>query len=116
MYINLRKFNLAVVVPAYNVADTIELVLNELPHYLHHIIVVDDASLDKTTELVQAFSKRDKRVVLIRHEHNQGVGGAMRTGFRKALEFGAQVVVKIDGDHQMDPAHIPALVTPLLEG
>lgn len=116
MSLNFRKFNLAVVIPAYQVADTIESVLEDLPDYLCHIIVVDDASPDNMSDLVQVFAKRDRRITLIRHEQNQGVGGAMVTGFRKALELGAQVVIKIDGDHQMDPAHIPALVTPLLEG
>lgn len=116
MRINFRKFAIAVVIPAYQVADTIEAVLSELPDYLRHIIVVDDASPDNTPGLVEALAERDRRIILIRHEQNQGVGGAMLSGFRKALELGAQVVVKIDGDHQMDPAYIPALVTPLLEG
>jgi dolichol-phosphate mannosyltransferase len=116
MNINFRKFNLAVVIPAYHVADTIEVVLNEIPDFLRHIIVVDDASPDNTSELVEAFSNRNRRIVLVRHEQNQGVGGAMVTGFKKALELGAQVIVKIDGDHQMDPAYIPELVAPLLEG
>jgi len=116
MNINFRKFNLAVVIPAYHVADMIEVVLNELPNYLRHIIVVDDASPDNTLELVEAFAARDRRIVLVRHMQNQGVGGAMVTGFKKALELGAQVIVKIDGDHQMDPAYIPELVAPLLEG
>ena len=116
MNINFRKFNLAVVIPAYKVADTIQTVLNELPDYLRHIIVVDDASPDNTSELVKVLASRDRRILLVRHEQNQGVGGAMLTGFRKALELGAQVIVKIDGDHQMDPAYIPALITPLLQG
>jgi dolichol-phosphate mannosyltransferase len=116
MSIDFHKFNLAVIIPAYHVADTIESVLDELPGYLQHIIVVDDASPDKMSELVQAYAKHDRRVVPVRHEQNQGVGGAMRTGFEKALELGAQVIVKIDGDHQMDPEYIPALVTPLLQG
>ena len=116
MSINFREFNLAVVIPAYQVPDTIEVVLSELPNYLRHIIVVDDASPDNTSELVSALASRDKRIVLVRHVQNQGVGGAMLTGFKKALELGAQVVVKIDGDHQMDQKYIPALVTPLLEG
>ena len=116
MSINFRKFSIAVVIPAYHTADKIEAVLNELPEYLRHIIVVDDASPDKTSELVEAFAGRDKRVVLARHERNLGVGGAMQTGFNKALELGAQVIVKIDGDHQMDATYIPELVTPLLEG
>ena len=116
MNINFHKFNLAVVIPAYRVADEIEAVISSLPDYLRHIIVVDDASPDNTSEMVNALASRDRRIVLVRHEQNQGVGGAVLTGFKKALELGAQVVVKIDGDHQMDPAHIPALVTPLLEG
>jgi len=116
MSIRFRKFNLVVVIPAYRVADRIEAVLNELPDYLRHIIVVDDASPDNTSELVQALANRDRRIILVRHKQNQGVGGAVLTGFKEAFELGAQVIVKLDGDHQMDPAYIPALVTPLLEG
>lgn len=116
MSINFRKFNLAVVIPAYRVADTIEAVLKDMPKFLRHIIVVDDASPDDTSDLVEALTSRDRRIILIRHEQNQGVGGATLTGFKKALELGAQVVVKVDGDHQMDAAHIPELITPLLEG
>jgi len=116
MSIDFREFNLAVVIPAYRVAGEIEAVISELPDYLRHIIVVDDASPDNTSELVEAFASHDRRIVLVRHEQNQGVGGAMLTGFQKALELGAQVIVKIDGDHQMDSAYIPVLVTPLLQG
>ena len=84
MSINFRKFNLAVVIPAYRVADSIEAVLSELPNYLRHIIVVNDASPDNTSELVNALASRDRRIILIRHERNQGVGGAMLTGFKSA--------------------------------
>jgi glycosyltransferase involved in cell wall biosynthesis len=66
--------------------------------------------------LAQSIANGDRRIILLRHEKNQGVGGAMLTGFRKALELNAQVIVKVDGDHQMDATHIPALVTPLLDG
>jgi glycosyltransferase involved in cell wall biosynthesis len=116
MSINFRKFSIAVIIPAYLVAGEIEGVLNELPDYVRHIIVVDDASPDNTSELVKAHANRNRRIVLVRHERNRGVGGAMLSGFKKALELGAQVIVKIDGDHQMDPAYIPELVIPLLEG
>ena len=116
MSIKFNKFNLTILIPAYRVADTIETVVRELPDYLRHIIVVDDASPDQTSELVSALANQDRRIVLVRHEQNQGVGGAVVTGFKKALDLGAQVIVKIDGDHQMDPAYIPALVTPLLDG
>ena len=116
MNIDFRKFNLAVVIPAYKVAGEVEAVISELPDYLRYIIVVDDASPDDTSGVVKALASRDRRILLVRHEQNQGVGGAMLTGFQKALELGAQVIVKIDGDHQMDPAYIPALITPLLQG
>ena len=78
--------------------------------------MVDDASPDSTADRVAAFAKEDERVILIRHPSNQGVGGAMVTGYRKALDLGAQVVVKIDGDGQMDMDHLPKLVQPLIEG
>lgn len=113
---SLRKFNLAVVIPAYCVEGEIDAVLRSLPGYLRHVIVVDDASKDATVQAVARRQRADRRILLVRHESNQGVGGAVVTGFRKALELGAQVVVKLDGDGQMDPAHIPELVTPLLAG
>lgn len=116
MKIDFRKFNLVVVIPAYRVADSIEVVISELPDYLSHIIVVDDASPDNISVLVKTLANDDSRIVLVRHEQNQGVGGAMLTGFKKALELGAQIVIKVDGDHQMDATFIPALITPLLEG
>lgn len=112
--IELQKINIAAVIPAYRVALSIESVLRGLPDYLKHIIVVDDASPDNTFELVKALSIQDKRITPVLHDHNQGVGGAMVTGYKKALELGAQILVKIDGDGQMDPAYIPALVTPLI--
>lgn len=104
------------VIPAYRVQDTIASVLKDLPAYIEHIIVVDDASPDSSANLVAAAAQQDSRIVLVRHEKNQGVGGAMISGFRKALELGAKIIVKLDGDGQMDPAHIPTLVTPLVLG
>ncbi len=104
------------VIPAYRVQDTITTVLKDLPAYIKHIIVVDDASPDSSVKLVTAAAQQDPRIILIRHERNQGVGGAMISGFHKALELGAKIVVKLDGDGQMDSAHIPALVTPLILG
>ncbi|MCJ7433282.1 MAG: glycosyltransferase family 2 protein [Anaerolineales bacterium] len=113
---NFHQYNIAAVIPAYRVERDIESVLRELPEYLRQIIVVDDASPDKTSALVKALARRDKRIVLIRHAQNQGVGGAMITGFQKSLELGAQIIVKVDGDGQMDTSRLPALLTPLIEG
>jgi glycosyltransferase involved in cell wall biosynthesis len=79
-------------------------------------VVVDDASPDSTRDLVTACAKIDERILLMRHPSNLGVGGAMITGYKKALELGAQIVVKIDGDGQMDMDHLPVLLKPLIEG
>ncbi len=113
---NFSKFKIAVVIPAYRVERDIQSVLQGIPAYVTTIIVVDDASPDASADLVAAAAKRDKRILLIRHEQNQGVGGAMVTGFSKAMELGVEIVIKLDGDGQMDPTHIPALITPLIEG
>jgi len=111
-----HQYNIAVVIPAYRVEREIGSVLADLPAYLRHVIVVDDASPDKTAEIVNEAATRDPRIVLLRHEKNLGVGGAMTTGFRKALELGAQIVVKLDGDGQMDARHLPSLLVPLIRG
>lgn len=113
---NFARFKIAAVIPAYRVEQDIAFVLRGLPRYIKHIIVVEDASPDSTAGVIAAAAKKDKRITLIRHAQNQGVGGAMISGFRKALEFGAQIVIKLDGDGQMDPTHIPALITPLIQG
>ena len=101
-------------IPCYRVEREIETVITNLPRYLKYIIVVDDASPDQTSEIIRRVAENDRRIFLIRHEKNQGVGGAMVSGFRKALELGAQLVVKIDGDGQMDAAHLPDLLVPLI--
>jgi glycosyltransferase involved in cell wall biosynthesis len=112
----LKSHSIAAVIPAYRVAGQIAAVLRGLPPYIRHVIVVDDASTDGTAALVQGAAKRDRRVILLRHEKNLGVGGAMITGFRKALDLGAEIVVKIDGDGQMDIAYLDALLMPLVQG
>jgi dolichol-phosphate mannosyltransferase len=113
---DLRKYGIAAVVPAYRVEGKIADVLRGIPPYIHQVVVVDDASPDSTSDVVTALAKHDRRLILLRHDHNQGVGGAMITGFRKALEMGAQIVVKVDGDGQMDVSHLPELIVPLIEG
>lgn len=108
--------SIAVIIPAYRVEREIENVIASLPVYIQHIIVVDDASPDRTGEIVIQLMKNDSRLILLRHEQNLGVGGAMVSGFRKALELKAEIIIKMDGDGQMDPAYIPDLITPLIQG
>ena len=104
---NFTNYGIATVIPAYRVERNIKSVISGLPSYIKHIIVVDDASPDSCADLVTATAQKDIRITLIRHSENQGVGGAMISGFRKALELGAQIIIKLDGDGQMDSAHTP---------
>ena len=113
---NFTNYGIATVIPAYRVERNIESVISGIPPYIKYIIVVDDASPDSCADLVTAAAQKDSRITLICHSQNQGVGGAMVSGFRKALELGAQIIIKVDGDGQMDSTHIPALIMPLIEG
>lgn len=103
---------LAVVIPAYRVAGQILDVLASIPKDVAHIIVVDDACPEHSGQLVTSRVK-DKRVRVITHDANQGVGGAVVTGYQAALETDAEIIVKVDGDGQMDPTQIQRLVAPI---
>lgn len=105
---------IAIVIPAYRAAGSIEAVIAKVPEGIAHIVVVDDASPDELQAVVARI--RDPRLVVLRHEQNGGVGAAMKTGFAKALELGADIVLKIDADGQMDPDLIPEFVEPILSG
>jgi glycosyltransferase involved in cell wall biosynthesis len=103
-----RNACVAAVVPAYNEEALIATVIETMPDFVDHIVIVDDCSPDRTSEVVQSLD--DPRVTLIRHEVNQGVGGAIITGHRIAMELGSDVNVVMAGDAQMDPKHLPALL------
>lgn len=106
---------IAVVIPCYRVASHILDVLAAIGPEVDAIYVVDDACPQASGELVRT-SSTDPRVRVLRHEQNQGVGGAMVTGYRAALADGMGIVVKLDGDGQMDPRLIPRFTAPLLAG
>ncbi|HEY1720992.1 MAG TPA: glycosyltransferase family 2 protein [Magnetospirillaceae bacterium] len=105
----------AVVIPCYRVGDAIFTVLSRIGPEVARIYVVDDRCPENTGDRVEA-QNTDERVVVLRHTVNQGVGGALITGYRRALEDGVTVAVKLDGDGQMDPALIPRFVKPILSG
>lgn len=106
---------IAVVIPCFRVKAQILDVLAAVGPECAAIYVVDDCCPEGTGDYVQAES-RDPRVHVLRHHRNQGVGGATITGYRAALDAGAAIIVKLDGDAQMDPAHIPQLVQPIFDG
>lgn len=103
-----------IVMPAYNEAAHIAEVIRLVPPIVDKIIVVDDHSSDGTADAAQAAG--DSRVEVISNQKNLGVGGATIVGYRRALEDGADVAVKIDADGQIDPRAIGKLVKPILDG
>lgn len=105
---------IAVVIPAYRVASHVGDVIARVPSEVRNIIVVNDASPDALHEVLAKVT--EPRLIVLRHDVNRGVGGAMKTGFSHALELGAEIIVKLDGDGQMDPARIHDFVEPLLVG
>jgi dolichol-phosphate mannosyltransferase len=106
---------IAVVIPCYKVTRHVLGVIAAIPTVCSRIYVVDDACPEGSGRLV-AQQCADPRVNVLYHRTNQGVGGAMITGYRQALEDDMHIVVKLDGDGQMDPALLPRFITPLLCG
>ena len=106
---------IAAVLPCYQSRDHVLSVIEKIGVEIAEIIVVDDACPMQTGQHVIDHCL-DPRVVVLFHETNQGVGAAVITGYRHALAGGAEIVVKIDSDGQMDPAMVPNLITPILRG
>jgi glycosyltransferase involved in cell wall biosynthesis len=109
------KQSVAVVIPAFRVSEQIVEVVNSIPEFVDHIFVVDDACPDGSGSIAQK-NTNDKRVSVIFNETNQGVGGAVVAGFKAVLaQSNAQIVVKVDGDGQMDARLIPKLIAPIIQ-
>src|SRR5690349_9585717 len=101
----------AVVLPCYRVAQQAPRVIAAIGPQVQHIFAVDDACPEGSGQHITEQVK-DARVRVLRHERNRGVGAATITGYRAALEAGADIVVKIDGDGQMDPRLLPDFIAP----
>ena len=107
--------SIAVVIPCFKVKDQILSVLKNIPKIVSQIYVIDDCCPQETGLLVQANSN-DSRIQIIFHKENQGVGGAMISGYTVALLDKNEIIVKLDGDGQMNPQLIPSLIQPILDG
>jgi len=105
----------AAVIPCYRVRAHILSVIDRIGPECSVIYVIDDKCPEGSGKHVQEHC-RDPRVRVIFHEENRGVGGAVMTGYRAAIEDGVTIAVKVDGDGQMDPALIPIFIAPILAG
>ena len=106
---------IAVVIPCFRVTRHIANVILAMPGISWRIYVIDDACPDGSGKFVEA-NVTDSRVKVLYHLKNQGVGGAVMTGYQAAIADGADVIVKVDGDGQMDPSLIPLFIEPILSG
>ena len=104
----------AVVVPAHEEETLVGTTLGGIPGFVDRVIVVDDGSSDATAERARSFG--DPRVEVVEHERNRGVGAAIVTGYRRALELNADVVCVMAADNQMDAADLVTLVQPVARG
>lgn len=111
-----KERKIAVVVPAYKEEELIGETLSSIPEYVDKVYVVDDGSPDRTYEIMQRIAEKDSRIVPIRHEKNRGVGAAIISGHKRALKDKMDISVVMAGDNQMDPAFLPAILDPVVEG
>lgn len=105
----------AVIIPCYKVRAHILDVLARIGPEVDRIYVVDDCCPQNSADLVEQ-SCSDPRVRVVRRERNGGVGAAVMTGYQAALDDGMEIMVKIDGDGQMDPALVPDFIAPIVAG
>lgn len=105
----------AVVIPSYKVKAHVLSVIKDIGPEVTNIYVVDDCCPEGSGDWVKAHCT-DNRVTVIKHTVNQGVGGAVMTGYQAAIASGQAVIVKVDGDGQMDPLLIPRFIAPILKG
>lgn len=111
-----KNSTISVVVPAHNEELLIQRVIQTMPDFVDNIVVVDDDSSDKTVDAIIEIQNKNPRVHLIRHPINQGVGGAIATGYKWCRDQASDVTVVMAGDAQMDPADLPALLEPVVNG
>jgi len=108
-------YRIAVVIPCYKVKRHILDVIQGIGMEVEKIYAVDDCCPESSGEFVKQNCK-DTRVTVLFNETNKGVGGATKRGYAEALKDGIDIVIKVDGDGQMDAALIPMFIKPIIEG
>lgn len=106
---------ISVSIPAYFEEKLISETISSIPDYVDHIVVVNDGSTDNTAEEVKKVMKKDKRVFLIDSEINEGIGASIMKAHKKGIEYGADILVVMAGDNQMDPNELPKLLDKIVD-
>ena len=105
---------ISVIIPVYNVGETIVDFINRIPNYIDNIYLIDDCCPLKTGEIAKEKILNYPKLSVIFNKKNLGVGGAVKVGYEKCLTDDSDIIVKIDGDNQMDPEQIAKLVDPII--
>lgn len=87
-----------------------------MPDFIDHIVVIDDKSEDNTVEVVGRLFEQNRKIVLIEHGENQGVGGAISSGYKWCVQNDVSIAVVMAGDGQMDPQYLPDILEPVIRG
>ena len=112
-----KNHTVGVVIPAFNESKLIGKVIETIPDYVDSIIVVDDFSQDDTCDIVKNYQlKLGDRLHLIEHKTNQGVGGAIATGYKWCRDQGMDITAVMAGDAQMNPDDLQRLIKPIVKG
>jgi glycosyltransferase involved in cell wall biosynthesis len=111
-----RGKKISLVVPAYNEEKLILPTLQNIPKVIDRAYIVDDCSPDDQNKVILAHSKKDKRIVLLKHVENQGPGGAIITGYLQSSRDGYDITVVVGGDHQMDLSEVTNFLDPIIDG
>ena len=107
---------IAAVLPCYNEEQQITNVVKTIPDFVDKVIAIDDCSKDNTVSVLTDLAQQSDRLVIIQHNKNQGVGGAIASGYKWARDNGVDIAVVMAGDGQMDPDELPKLIEPVALG
>ena len=110
-----REKIVAVVVPCYNEKSQIGTVIESMPEFIDKIVVIDDYSTDNTISTVESYLTKNSKLVLLKHKNNQGVGGAIATGYLWVRDNNMDIAVVMAGDGQMDPIDLPNILDPVVD-
>jgi glycosyltransferase involved in cell wall biosynthesis len=107
---------IAAVIPCFNEEKQIGKVISTMPDFVDRLVIIDDLSTDTTIAVIEHSRKTNRKIILIKHELNQGVGGAIASGYKWCRDNDVDVAVVMAGDAQMDPRDLPSILDPVVNG